>query len=150
MTWGPADDRSNSQILSEALGRHDEVRLAARVVLERIRSIEQDSEGAAGALREAVAELEDVIHRVNAEEGLSLVPALRCRDAWGERRVGELYAQHDEVAAARAPLSSASVDELVREARAFVRAVVRALRTEESTVLSAELWSDDIVNLDPD
>jgi len=142
------DDRSNAEIRSDALVQHDEVRVAVRTVLVAIQSVE-NAGAHPDALRLALTELGIAVRRMHAYETAALEPALRTLDAWGERRVDELHAQRD-VQSSRTPLPSSSRDELLREARSSLRAVVRALRLEEQGLLAEALWSNNIVNLDPD
>ena len=142
------DDRSNVEIRSDALVQHDEVRVAVRTVLVAIQSV-ANSDTPPDSLRLALAELRQAVHRMHAYETAAFEPALRTLDAWGERRVDELHAQRD-VQASRTPLPSSSREELIREARSLLRAVVRALRLEEQGLLSEKLWNNNIVNLDPD
>jgi signal transduction histidine kinase len=140
------DRRASSEVRSDALALHEDVRGILRSVLESIRRLERDQVSSPTELRVKLAELVDGLRRLYAAESNSLEPALRALDAWGEQSVSALRAQHDRemgrLAGVRTEGSSSK--ELARQAREMVRLVLRALRLEEVTVLGLDRWSDDL------
>ncbi len=147
---GEADWRASSEVRSDALALHEDVRGVLRSVLQSIRRLERDQVSSSTELRMKLAELVDGLRRLYAAETTSLEPALRALDAWGEQSVAALRAQHESdmgrLVGVRTEGSSSP--ELARQAREMVRLVLRALRLEATTVLDLDRWSDDLTITD--
>lgn len=144
------DLRASSEVRSDALALHVDVRTFLRAVLASIRRLERGDVDSATELRARLADLIAGVRQLHLEQATSLEPALRALDAWGEQSVAVLRAQHDRdlVRLTSVRTDASSAQELASQARDMVRVVLRALRLEQATVLDIDRWSDELTVAD--
>jgi hypothetical protein len=133
-------------VRTEALALHAGVRGVLRVVLRNVANVEAGEADCGAELQASLTELVKAVRHLYRAEAVTLEPALRALDAWGEQSVVALHMRHDRDIARLTGLRTdvSTSRELARQAREMVRVVLRALRLEQVTVLSVERWTDDL------
>lgn len=123
--------------------------LEAQGLARRALQGEQDAEP---ALRRVVREVYQALRRHMAFEGTFVFPALEAVDGFGPTRVSQYQRAHDrmrgELDEVLRQEAGGGLDGLARAVLDVVPSWTEAIRHEEVTALSPELWRDDPIHVD--
>lgn len=138
----------NPTARDNALALHEDIRSALRTTLELANRVHQADSDAERALPQAMKDLAYAVRKHVAAEQAELIPVLEKIDAWGPDRRVSLQKDHaKEVEAVWDVDYFPSHQQMADAVRGIARALLKALRHEESTVLDPALFGPSTVKV---